>query len=80
MDRWGRIDILVNNAGIVLPAPAEDCSLDNWRQTITVNLDGVFFGFQACWQTDDHAKKRLHHQHRLHVRAHRQLAVPPLGV
>lgn len=42
VDRWGRIDILVNNAGIVLPANAEDCSLDTWRQTMAVNLDGVF--------------------------------------
>ncbi|NTF33416.1 SDR family NAD(P)-dependent oxidoreductase [Rhizobium skierniewicense] len=41
-DRWGRIDILVNNAGIVLPAAAEECSLDTWRQTMAVNLDGVF--------------------------------------
>jgi NAD(P)-dependent dehydrogenase (short-subunit alcohol dehydrogenase family) len=40
--RWGRIDILVNNAGIVLPAAAEECSLDTWRQTMAVNLDGVF--------------------------------------
>ncbi|KAA3511305.1 glucose 1-dehydrogenase [Agrobacterium vitis] len=42
MDRFGRIDILINNAGIVLPAAAEDCSLDQWRQTMAVNLDGVF--------------------------------------
>ncbi len=42
IDRWGRIDILVNNAGIVLPAAAEECSLDTWRQTMAVNLDGVF--------------------------------------
>ncbi|NTE88376.1 SDR family NAD(P)-dependent oxidoreductase [Agrobacterium rubi] len=40
--RWGRIDILVNNAGIVLPAAAEECGLDTWRQTMAVNLDGVF--------------------------------------
>ena len=32
--KWGRIDILVNNAGIVLPAYAEDCSLDTWRRTM----------------------------------------------
>lgn len=42
MDRFGRIDILINNAGIVLPAPAEECSLEQWRQTMAVNLDGVF--------------------------------------
>ena len=44
---WGRIDILVNNAGIVLPAHAEDCSLDTWRQTMAVNLDGVFLASRA---------------------------------
>ncbi|MBB3948510.1 NAD(P)-dependent dehydrogenase (short-subunit alcohol dehydrogenase family) [Rhizobium skierniewicense] len=42
IDRWGRIDILVNNAGIVFPAAAEECSLHTWRQTMSVNLDGVF--------------------------------------
>ncbi len=44
---WGRIDILVNNAGIVLPANAEDCSLDDWRSTMAVNLDGVFLMSRA---------------------------------
>ena len=47
VERWGRIDILVNNAGIVLPAHAEDCSLDTWRQTMSVNLDGVFLCARA---------------------------------
>jgi NAD(P)-dependent dehydrogenase (short-subunit alcohol dehydrogenase family) len=45
--RWGRIDILVNNAGIVIPANAEDCSLDDWRRTMAVNLDGVFLVSRA---------------------------------
>ncbi|GGD98923.1 3-oxoacyl-ACP reductase [Aureimonas endophytica] len=45
--RWGRCDILVNNAGIVLPGPAEDFPLDAWRQTMSVNLDGVFLVSQA---------------------------------
>ncbi|WP_373505754.1 SDR family NAD(P)-dependent oxidoreductase [Aestuariivirga sp.] len=45
--RWGRIDILVNNAGIVLPAHADDCSLDTWRRTMAVNLDGVFLASRA---------------------------------
>jgi NAD(P)-dependent dehydrogenase (short-subunit alcohol dehydrogenase family) len=40
--RWGRIDILINNAGVVFPANAEDCSLETWRATMAVNLDGVF--------------------------------------
>ena len=45
--RWGQIDILVNNAGIVLPANAEDCSLETWRRTMAVNLDGVFLVSRA---------------------------------
>lgn len=45
--RWGRIDILINNAGIVLPAAAEDCSFDDWRRTMAVNLDGVFLMSRA---------------------------------
>ena len=45
--RWGRIDILINNAGIVLPANAEDCTLDDWRRTMAVNLDGVFLVSRA---------------------------------
>ncbi len=40
--RWGRIDILVNNAGIIYPGDAENFSLDHWRKTMAVNLDGVF--------------------------------------
>ena len=45
--RWGRIDILVNNAGIVIPGNAEDFSLDDWRRTMAVNLDGVFLVSRA---------------------------------
>lgn len=45
--RWGRCDILVNNAGIVLPGNAEDYPLESWRQTMSVNLDGVFLVSQA---------------------------------
>ncbi len=47
MARWGRIDILVNNAGIVIPTATEDCSFDDWRRTMAVNLDGVFLMSRA---------------------------------
>ncbi len=39
--------ILVNNAGIVIPGNAEDFSLDDWRRTMSVNLDGVFLVSRA---------------------------------
>lgn len=47
MARWGRIDILINNAGIVIPVASEDCSFDDWRRTLAVNLDGVFLVSRA---------------------------------
>ena len=45
--RWGRIDILVNNAGIIRPSKIEEGTLEDWRKTMAVNLDGVFLLSQA---------------------------------
>ncbi len=39
-----RIDIVVNNAGVVLFKDIEATTLDEWRDLIAVNLDGVFLG------------------------------------
>ncbi|GIK83167.1 MAG: 3-oxoacyl-ACP reductase [Alphaproteobacteria bacterium] len=40
---FGRIDILINSAGANGPiAPLVDYPLDGWRNTIALNLDGVF--------------------------------------
>jgi 3(or 17)beta-hydroxysteroid dehydrogenase len=41
---FGRIDILVNNAGVVLFKDIEATTLDEWRDLMAVNLDGVFLG------------------------------------
>ena len=39
----GGLDILVNNAGIAGPvAPVEEVSIEDWRATLSVNLDGAF--------------------------------------
>jgi NAD(P)-dependent dehydrogenase (short-subunit alcohol dehydrogenase family) len=39
----GGLDVLVNNAGIAGPtAPVEDVSVDQWRRTLAVNLEGQF--------------------------------------
>lgn len=40
----GRFDILVNNAGVVLMKSVEETSLEEWRNLMAVNLDGVFLG------------------------------------
>lgn len=43
-ERFGRLDGLVNNAGIAMLKSIEETSLDDWRLTMGVNLDGVFLG------------------------------------
>lgn len=41
---FGRIDIVVNNAGVVLFKDVETTRLEEWRELMAVNLDGVFLG------------------------------------
>jgi NAD(P)-dependent dehydrogenase (short-subunit alcohol dehydrogenase family) len=42
MERRGRIDVLVNNAGIGTTSPAEDESVERFREVVEVNLTAVF--------------------------------------
>ena len=45
----GVLDILVNNAGIAGPtAPLVDITLEEWNETIAVNLTGVFLACKAA--------------------------------
>lgn len=41
-EKFGRVDILVNTAAMLRACPLEDLPLDEWRQTIDVNLTGYF--------------------------------------
>lgn len=47
IDDYGKIDILVNNAGVSSTTDILDMSLDEWKNTMSVNLDGTFICTKA---------------------------------
>ncbi|MBC7936706.1 MAG: SDR family oxidoreductase [Rhizobacter sp.] len=47
MKEYGRCDILVNNAGIYPFVTFDDMTFDQWRQVMSVNLDGTFLMCKA---------------------------------
>ncbi|WP_432262600.1 SDR family oxidoreductase [Cupriavidus sp. TMH.W2] len=46
--RFGRIDILVNNAGVLRLGPVETLSLEDFDQTLAVNVRAVFVAAKAA--------------------------------
>ncbi|MEO0349869.1 MAG: SDR family NAD(P)-dependent oxidoreductase [Cyanobacteria bacterium P01_A01_bin.15] len=47
IEQHGRLDIAFNNAGIFMtPAEIQDMDLDNYRNMIATNLDGVFYAMR----------------------------------
>jgi meso-butanediol dehydrogenase / (S,S)-butanediol dehydrogenase / diacetyl reductase len=42
VERFGGIDVLVNNAGVGDSAPLLDESLEQWEETLRINLTGAF--------------------------------------
>ena len=51
---FGRIDILVNSAGIWEPGQLGKMSLQHWKRTLAVNLDGTF---NMCSAVIPHMKR-----------------------
>ena len=49
IDRFGKIDLLINNAGSFKLTPMSDLTLDEWRDTLDVNLTGAFICAKAVW-------------------------------
>lgn len=48
IEQGGGLDILVNNAGMMQEAAVEDMSLDDWQDTIMVNLTAPFLLIKAA--------------------------------
>ena len=48
IEEFGEIDCLVNNAGIILRGTIGDTTDDDWRRTMSINLDMPFFLSRAC--------------------------------
>ena len=46
-EQIGEVDILVNNAGVGPSSPFNRHSVDDWRDTFAVNVDGAFYCTQA---------------------------------
>lgn len=47
ISRYGRIDVLFNNAGIFMtPALIPDISVENFRDMMATNVEGVFYGMK----------------------------------
>ncbi|TFV98635.1 SDR family oxidoreductase, partial [Oxalobacteraceae bacterium OM1] len=48
IERFGRIDVLVNNAGVAPEGKITEASVEDWREVMSVDLDGVFYGCRAA--------------------------------
>jgi NAD(P)-dependent dehydrogenase (short-subunit alcohol dehydrogenase family) len=47
LDRFGSVDVVVANAGIAGPTkPIQDVTVDEWRECLAIDLDGVFYTFR----------------------------------
>lgn len=56
VDEWGQLDIVFANAGINgVWAPIEDLTVEEWQETININLNGTFYTIKAA---ASHLKKK----------------------
>ena len=45
----GRLDYIFNNAGIAVGGEVRDCAIDDWRNVLDVNLNGVIYGIDSAY-------------------------------
>jgi NADP-dependent 3-hydroxy acid dehydrogenase YdfG len=44
---FGHVDVIINNAGLMPHSPLERRKIEDWNQTIDVNIKGVLYGIGA---------------------------------
>ncbi len=49
ISQFGRLDILVNNAGINIRKQPQHVTPAEWREVLSINLDGAFYASQAAF-------------------------------
>jgi NAD(P)-dependent dehydrogenase (short-subunit alcohol dehydrogenase family) len=48
---FGRVDLLFNNAGVNAPGiPLEELTLEQWRNVVDINLNGMFYCIQQAFK------------------------------
>jgi meso-butanediol dehydrogenase / (S,S)-butanediol dehydrogenase / diacetyl reductase len=46
--KFGRIDVLVNNAGVAAFGPILKSTTEQWRNVMSIDVDGVYFAIRAA--------------------------------
>ncbi|MBP6410379.1 MAG: SDR family oxidoreductase [Pseudarcicella sp.] len=47
LNHWGQLDFVIANAGVAHLVPVQDLTIEQWHETIDINLTGPFYTLKA---------------------------------